>query len=183
MKNSIVRTKLLKRLKRPFQLLEVMVAIFLLLVCIAPAIHIFSNLYKQQQESAREYKQDLMANAVHAAIVEKLYQKELAFDTIFEDSWKPLESDELQKQLSDSGMQASYRFIETSKPKRIKKGSLFKYLTTLEVSITPLFQRSSNEASSYLYKVYIETKIPPAESEEIQDEDEKQSEELQRNEA
>ena len=64
--------------KLHFQLLELMVATFILLVCITPAMHIFTSLYKSEQLIVRENYRDHIARIAHAAIIEQLYKRQIS---------------------------------------------------------------------------------------------------------
>lgn len=63
--------------KRHFQLLELMVAVFILLVCIAPAMRIYTTMYQSQQAIIRENQRDHLAHTMHAKFTELLYQQKV----------------------------------------------------------------------------------------------------------
>jgi len=78
-----MKTKILKKIqKRPFQLLEVMVAAFLILVCAAPALKTHIAIYREQFNLKRENERDHLVSGIHAKIVEKLYKNELLIEEI-----------------------------------------------------------------------------------------------------
>jgi len=54
-----------------------MVAAFILLVCIAPTMRIFTSMYVEQQEVVRDNQRDHLAHHVHSKITELLYKREL----------------------------------------------------------------------------------------------------------
>lgn len=66
--------------KRHFQLLELMVAAFILLVCIAPTMRIFTSMYKSQQNIIRENQRDHLAHMMHARITEQLYRRQFPIE-------------------------------------------------------------------------------------------------------
>lgn len=65
--------------RRHFQLLELMVAVFILLICIVPAMRVFTSIYQSQQAIIRENQRDHLAHLVHANITEKLYKNQIPF--------------------------------------------------------------------------------------------------------
>ena len=64
--------------KRHFQLLELMVAAFILLVCIAPVMRIFTSMYLSQHEIIRQNQRDHLAHVIHAELTEQLYKRQIA---------------------------------------------------------------------------------------------------------
>ena len=77
MKSSTkIPMKIILKNKHHFQLLELMVAAFILLVCIAPAMRIFTTIYLSEQEMIRENQRDHLAHRLHAKITEGLYKRQ-----------------------------------------------------------------------------------------------------------
>jgi hypothetical protein len=76
MKNYIRKTLKIQR-KSHFQLLELMIAFFILLVCIAPAMRIFTSMVKSQEETIRENQRDHLAHMIHAKFTEMLYKRQI----------------------------------------------------------------------------------------------------------
>ncbi len=74
---SYIKIKIKIISKRPFQLLELLVAAFILLICIAPTMHIFTSLYQLQQEIVRENQRDHLSHLIHAKITEMLYKNQI----------------------------------------------------------------------------------------------------------
>src|ERR1700733_14521161 len=78
MKNYIkIPMKRIRKHKRHFQLLELMVAAFILLICIAPTMRIFTNMYLSQHEIVRENQRDHLVHLIHAQITEQLYKRQI----------------------------------------------------------------------------------------------------------
>ncbi len=67
----------IRRHKRHFQLLELMVAAFILLICIAPTMRIFTSIYQSQQEIIRQNNRDHLAHLIHAKFIEQLYKRNI----------------------------------------------------------------------------------------------------------
>lgn len=66
--------------KRHFQLLELMVAAFILLICIVPAMRILTSVYQSQQSIIRENQRDHLAHMMHAKITELLYKHQVPLE-------------------------------------------------------------------------------------------------------
>jgi hypothetical protein len=68
--------------KRHFQLLELMIAAFILLICIAPIMRIFNNMYLSQQNIIRQNYRDHIAHMAHVQITEQLYKRQIPLDDL-----------------------------------------------------------------------------------------------------
>jgi hypothetical protein len=180
------RQKRIKRHKRHFQLLEMMVAAFILLVCIAPTMQIFTSMYQSQQGIIRENQRDHLAHLVHAKFVEQLYKREIPL---------PLEEDKHGKniELKDSELSEllkkyAYRFSGTFTilKKRVPKGQEkpIEYLGKIEIKMKDLLykhkaseqeenrkiQNGDPAETFYDYYIYISSKDPNKKEEEVKDE-------------
>lgn len=60
--------------KRHFQLLEIMIALFLILVCAIPVIQTYVRVYKEQKTFNQNVDIDHLASLAHARVIEELYQ-------------------------------------------------------------------------------------------------------------
>lgn len=89
--------------RRPFQLLELMVAAFILLVCIAPTMHIFTSMYKTQREVIRKNQRDHLAHQIHAKFIEQLYKREIPIDDLKENNPIVFSDDDLCTSLKKNG--------------------------------------------------------------------------------
>jgi hypothetical protein len=56
-----------------------MVAAFILLICIAPTLRIFTSIYQSQQEIMRKNQRDHLTHLIHAKITELLYKRQIHF--------------------------------------------------------------------------------------------------------
>ncbi len=64
-------------IKRPFQLLELMVAVMILLICIVPAMKIMTTVFLEEREIIRKNERDHIAHLIHASVVELLYKRQI----------------------------------------------------------------------------------------------------------
>lgn len=136
--------KRIKSRKHHFLLLELMVAAFILLICIAPAMRIFTSIFQEQQEIIRENQRDHIAHLIHALVTEKLYKREIEFLENSEAEAIPLKDQELDEELNkySYSAQASLTIIDSVKPKGEDYPN--KYLAQLVIK---LIDRSSGAES------------------------------------
>lgn len=95
-------------------LLELMVAAFILLVCIAPAMKILTSMYISQQEIIRENQRDHLAHLVHAKITELLYKRQIHLN-LEKDSTQPINISD--PELEDLFKKNNYSCIAILTPK------------------------------------------------------------------
>lgn len=105
---SYIRIPAKKILKRHFLLLEVMVAVFILLVCAAPAMRIYISMFKEQQAIIRENQRDHLVHLIHANITEKLYKRLIPLEEIVEGKSMRFSDSDLEKVLHDLSYECSY---------------------------------------------------------------------------
>lgn len=156
--------------KHHFQLLELMVAAFILLVCIAPAMRIFTSIYQAQQEIVRENQRDHLAHLVHSKVVELLYKRQLHISEATKGHPVEIKDVELITQLQKFSYvcEANLVAIRSFKPKNQEHPS--KYLVKIVIKfkdISPKAQLKSGASkkkyenqdsteSFYDYYVYID---------------------------
>jgi Tfp pilus assembly protein PilV len=163
--------KMLKIIRKShFQLLEVMIAAFILLVCAIPTLRIFTNMYLSQQNIARENQRDHLAHLIHAKIIEQMYMHTISLDRVLEDHTFPLDDPSLQKKLEALQYNATYTFtvLKTRKSRKLNKpvGYFVQLIITIKdlssiKNRTFLKQTSENQNpldASYDYSMYIELK-------------------------
>lgn len=102
------KTNSLRRLH--FQILEVMVAVFLILLCAVPSLEIFTNMYKRQAEANISNQKDHLLRLAHASIVEQLYKNEIPINDVIEGRENELNDSTLKNELNKIGYEASYKF-------------------------------------------------------------------------
>lgn len=91
------------RKQRPFQLLELMIAAFILFVCIAPVVRIFTALYHESHQLTKESMRDHIARLIHAGITEKLYRREIPLEALQAGAHITLADEEIAEQLKKYG--------------------------------------------------------------------------------
>ncbi len=144
--------------KRHFQLLEIMVAMFILLACIAPILHIYVVVYKQENVIDRINKQDHLVYLIHAHYTELLYRREISL--VDDKDAPPTDvSAYLHKDLQDQLKALSTQGLITLKMLASnKKKEIVKQLWGLDINLgsigKPLASQSDNK--KYSYEIYIE---------------------------
>ncbi len=153
--------------KRHFQLLELMVAAFILLVCIAPTMRIFTSMYLSQQEIIRENQRDHLAHLVHAKFTEQLYKRQISLEEVIQSKTIALTDPELISQLQKFSYECTGTFtiVDSYTPRDQEKPT--EYLSQLVIKlkdVSPKAQKISNKTienqdpaeSFYDYFIYID---------------------------
>lgn len=168
-KSQKKRKATIKFLKRQhFQLLEIMVAVFILLTCAAPAIRIYTNIYIQEQNIIRENQRDHLVHRIHAFLTEQLYKKTISFQQISTDMDVPLQDSELQADLAKINYEGLYQFSQKKGKKTKGATKPHKYLVMLTIKLRDLsslkkstetkFKTEHGDSSEvhYDYLIYID---------------------------
>ncbi len=180
MKNYIkTLLKKKKSSKRHFQLLEIMVAVFILLICAAPAMRIYTNMFKQQQVVIRENERDHIARVLHSRIVERFYKRQIPLQELAQGKKFTVDDPDLQKRLKELNYEGGYIIgVVDRKPKDENKPAT-EYLLRLYIilkDLSPLspFQSQPKKVENqdpqetiYDYYIYVDAgkdnKLKPGE--------------------
>lgn len=161
-----------------------MVAMLILLVCIAPAMRIFTNIFRSQQEIIRENQKDHLAHLVHMRTTEKLYKREISLDDIKEKKEILSLADEDIRKFNESNFLEFNGFLSiesTHKTKIDGKMKPITYLCKLEITVTDKsvkqekkdsFNIPKSASDTYAYYIFIDTR----KEDESDDEDEQKEE-------
>ncbi len=155
--------------KRHFQLLELMVAAFILLICIAPTMRIYTSMYLSQQAIIRENQRDHLAHLVHAKFTEQLYKRLISLEEVMQSKPIVLSDPELEKLIHQCSYECEgiFSILDSKSAKGMDKPS--KYLAQLvikmrDVSSKPQKQiedkkiENQNPAETfYDYFIYIDS--------------------------
>lgn len=169
MKNYI--KTLIKRIRKPrkrhFQLLELMVAAFILLICVAPTMRILTSMYLSQQEIIRENQRDHLAHLVHAKITELLYKRQIHIPVGDTNPPVPLSDPELNNELKKYSYACEATLIITDKHKPRGQEHHVKYLVQLVIKlkdVSPKAQKMEKKYENqdpadtfYDYTIYIDS--------------------------
>lgn len=152
--------------KRHFQLLEILVAVLILLICVVPMMNIFTSMYMTQIETIRENRRDHLAHLVHAKFTEELYHRKVDIDGEIEGRQVSLSDKDLVDELTASGFSCSGFFsIKTSSD---NQGKPKQHLCQLEIKMKDMVseakkkktfaQTSENDPNEivYDYQIFID---------------------------
>lgn len=101
-----------KASKKPFLLLEVMIAIALITLCILPMLSPFVRIYQAERNSTREIHATLVLSQLHVSFIERLHKIEIPWGDLVSGEVQPLSSPALAA-LGYEG----YRLVTISKNK------------------------------------------------------------------
>ncbi|MBA2368498.1 MAG: hypothetical protein H0V82_05680 [Candidatus Protochlamydia sp.] len=162
MKNYIQNKILKKKNKRHFQLLEVMVAIFLIMVCAVPSFKILTQVYQEQAAVVRVNQRDHLVHLIHAKVVEQLYKRAIPLSEIMEGMHAKFTDSSLQPELDRLKYEASYdlSIIEprSEKGKKNAKEYLGKMVIQMKDQLKPnrtLVEENQSKEGQYDYLFYL----------------------------
>lgn len=159
-----------RRSKRHFQLLEIMVAIFILLICAAPAMRIYITMFKEQQLVIRENERDHIARVLHARITEKLYKRQIPLQDLAQGKKSSIDDPDLQKRLKELDYEGAYILGIDKRSPKDESDPATKYLLRLFIILKDLSPQSSSQTNSkkvenqdpretvYDYYIYVNAK-------------------------
>lgn len=139
--------KKIRKFRRHFQLLEVMIAIFILLVCAAPAMQIYTSMFKGQQTIVRENQRDHLARLIHAKVTEQLYKRAIPLEQFVEAKQTPVDDPELEQKLKDLSYKAYYSVSIAAKTPSKGEEKPNKYLVQLVITIRDVSSNPPSRAS------------------------------------
>lgn len=152
-----------------------MVAAFILLVCLAPTMRVFTNIFKAQQQIIRDYQKDHIAHRFHAKFTENLYKREFSLE---ENQDIALSDSDLLKEINNAHFACKGTFKQAEQPHKVQGHLKYLYDLNLQV-VDTLAQGKAAEPSIYHYKICIDTKSSENgenERESVDDEGEKDEE-------
>jgi hypothetical protein len=120
--------------RRHFQLLEIMIAIFILLISFIPILHIYTSIFQQQRLIIRDNQLHHLLNSIHVKLTEQLYKRIIPFDTLVSQqtlSLADVDSD-LHRELNQLGYECTYSFVIINDK---KKKDVRRYLCQLILTI------------------------------------------------
>lgn len=134
--------------KKHFQLLEVLIALFLVVVCALPIIHSFVGIYLEQRHLQTDIERDHQLHLAHARLIEYLYQEGARGGSL-----KELMTEKDPQPIP--GEPSEYLFLYTlkkDKPKNIKDSHKVLFDVTV---IAKKADDKKNEEYSHAYKAFV----------------------------
>lgn len=107
-----------KAIRRTFQLLEILIAFFLVIVCAIPLIQTYVAMHIEQKEQNHIIEADQLVEEVHAKLVEDFYKKRLGLQNLEDPQEHEIDDDSIVKRAKNLGYKITYKF-ELTDPKKI----------------------------------------------------------------
>lgn len=147
-----------KKRKRHFLLLEVMIAAFLLLVCITPLLRISARMALEQQAIIRENTRDHLAHLIHAKLTERLYQRKIPLEEIRQKQPLPVADSTLEEELKhwDFNCSCTWKEVHPYTPQNENQPTM--YLGLLHITMKDKLKTNSLDTveTIYDYVIYID---------------------------
>lgn len=152
--------------KRPFLILEVLIAFCLVAFCAIPLIYPHISMIKSQNEFVNKIKMNQAIHLIYVDILEKLHKNEIPLSDIEN---KKLFQIEPQNLKNCHGYVGSYQFIKEKHKKRNSDG-ITVHLATLQLKLVP---KRAGKTYTYDYDIFFGSKKDPLiEDKEAEDDEE-----------
>jgi hypothetical protein len=159
--------------KRPFLLLEVLIAIFLISLCLLPLLAPYGLIFRDQRRFSDKIYLDYATSQLYAGILEKLYLNTIPWEQLKSTAPVPIDSTLLEQTIGHAiPWKGSYAFTKhTQKPKEGDKdynggnAPFSAHLFKLDFTFTP--QSNANikdKKMEYTYDIFIARQLPGAEA-------------------
>ncbi len=152
-----------------FQLLEVMIAMFLVLVCVIPVLNAYISMSQAQFNNHRLNQGDHLIHLIHGKIVENLYKHTIPWQDIVDGREEKLEKlagvEDILKQLNHLSYECYYK-LTIDKPQK-KNEIKNKFLLRLSIKLKDTWNKlNQGKILTYEYLIYgthqAETKHSPS---------------------
>jgi Tfp pilus assembly protein PilE len=154
---------MIKKQKRHFQLMEIMIALLLIMACAIPMVHSYVHMYKEQRHFVRSSHLDHLAHLIYAHIIEELYQQKISWQDMEGGVERELQHPEMSKLLKKEGAHAKYSL--KVKTKKSNKAKVLKHLATLTLTVvddrTNEKEEEKKPRKEYEYVIYIARENKP----------------------
>jgi len=143
--------------KRPFLLLEVMIAIVLIALSVIPLIYPHVFILTEQKKFVHRIELDHVVNLIFADIVEQMYRNELSWNQVFEGTKEAITAEHLRRVQYEKSFpfKGEYWFEETDhKPLEDSLRKL--YLLNLNLIFVPETTKEKDpKPLTYQYKLFV----------------------------
>lgn len=141
-------------------LLEVMIAMFLILLCAVPTLTLFVDTYLAQKHSMRIYERDRVAEQVHAHIVEQFYKGEMDIESLLSGpvTEHPLGNSDCEAALQKLGFYCKCTLKIIHGDHALDRHKHLHYLCQLDIEMTDLREQDPKlaQGAEYQYIIYID---------------------------
>jgi hypothetical protein len=139
--------------KRPFSLLEVMIAFVLILFCLAPLIYPNLAIFREQTRFVETIKIDHAVTLLHGDVLEKLHRREIPFESLTQKSEVQIPIS--PEALKEAGLGATFPYDVTLTAQLVKmKGHEKELYTAALTKLTYRFTEKGAGKSSPMEFVY-----------------------------
>jgi hypothetical protein len=122
----------MKLFRRHFQLLEILIALTLVVLCVIPMMQTFVQMHIEQKGAKRSVEANELMKDIHAKVTEDLYFHRISWQEIENSELKKVGDESFAKRAKLLNYDAYYQFAP--KPDiRGKTGKTTEYLFTLEI--------------------------------------------------
>jgi len=157
----------LKKNKRHFLLLEVLIAFALIVLCAIPLIAPHVALLKSQRQFIQKIELDHMVNLIYADILEKLHRNDIGWGTIEHGTIFPIDETMLKRlSLSKPFPYEGYYQIQMVRHKPPRPAAYTLYLLKLSIQFLPLniarngtAKEKENQLLKYEYDIFVERNL------------------------
>lgn len=148
----------LKKIRRHFLLLEVLIAFLLVALCAIPLVSPHVAIYRDQQEFMDKIELDHFVNQYYAEIIEKLYRQAISWDAFTQGTKFQIEKERIvswnNRPLPYEG---SYSFDnKKSKPKDPKPFTVYLLHLTLQFKSV----KDKKNTYKYEYDIFVPRQLP-----------------------
>lgn len=144
--------------KRYFQLLEVMIAIFLIAVCAVPIMGSFVGVYKDQKELVRTIRLDHIAHLAFAKAAEDLYRAGARGDSIKDHLHRDIPLTNFHNDPEIAGDYDFFYYIDILKPRPKQREASEKLLLSVSIKSIKKVPDKKKKDRTYDYKLFVSRK-------------------------
>lgn len=153
--------------KRPFLLLEVMIAFTLVTLCAIPLIYPHVSMIKAEKVLINKVKLNHQMHLIYAGIIEKMHKNEITLQDVESKRLFNVPEDELKPL---KGYKATYQFIRQKEKERNDLGFTV-HLATVQLNFIPT---NGSKTISYEFKIFFGSKKTILVNQEVNDEAEEE---------
>lgn len=156
----------LKVKRRPFLLLEVLIALVIVILCAYPLLSTHFFIYKTEKKFAKTAEAHRLVNSVFGYIVEQLYANKILWKDVLEQTIYPL-TDKEKTSLgfpTDFPYDVAYQVTpmlkkgsHTKLRKKIGKAGLHDHLIIITIQLIPKLDHL--DATDFVYHLYVERRV------------------------
>lgn len=136
--------------KRPFLLLEVLIALALVALCMLPLVYPHFWMVKKEKSAVQMIKEDAKVGLVYIHLLEKLYMNELPWERLLDGLFYPVQMD------GNDNEKITYSFSEVLSKEEEGTGNSH-HLLKLQIRFEP--NLPSDKPRNYEFEIYVERKI------------------------